>query len=100
MFEWHCKYTIDPFRADVTNNYVTALAGGKTKGELEAANSNQRRFGYIRSLKYLVMLGARIDVVEAPIWNFKAYLLGVGVKIDSCMNRDSMFLRFESIQKF
>ncbi len=46
------------------------------------------------------MLGARIDVVEAPIWNFKAYLLGVGVKIDSCMNRDSMFLRFESIQKF
>ncbi len=21
------------------------------------------------------MLGARIDVVEAPIWNFKAYLL-------------------------
>ncbi len=21
------------------------------------------------------MLGARIDVVEAPIWNFKAYLM-------------------------
>ncbi len=27
-------------------------------------------------------------------------LIGVGEKIDSCMNRDSMFLRFESIQKF
>ncbi len=51
------------------HDYVTALAGGKTKGELEAAHSNQRRFSNIRSLKYqlVVMLGARIDVVEAPI---------------------------------
>ncbi len=59
------------------HDYVTALAGGKTKGKLEEANSNQHRFGYIRSLKYhlVVMLGARIDVVQSPIWNFIAYLL-------------------------
>ncbi len=56
---------------------MTALAGGKTKWKLEAAHSNQHRFVYTRSLKYhlVVMLGARIDVVEAPIWNVKAYLL-------------------------
>ncbi len=33
------------------------------------------------------MLGARIDVVEAPIWNFKAYLLPLPDKKkndDSC----------------
>ncbi len=55
---------IDPFRADVT---VTSQRMWRQK--LEGAHSNQRRFGYIRSLKYnlVVMLGARIDVVEAPI---------------------------------
>ncbi len=54
------------------HDYVAALAGGKTKGKLEAANSNQRRFGYIRSLKYhlVVMLGARIDVVQPQIRNY------------------------------
>ncbi len=63
-----CTFKIDP-----------ALAGGKTMRKLEAANSNQRRFGYIRSLKYhlLVMLGARIYVVEASIWNLITYLLPV-----------------------
>ncbi len=35
------------------------------------------RFVYTKSLKYhlVVMLDARIDVVEATIWNFNAYLL-------------------------
>ncbi len=59
------------------HNYVTALAGGKTKGKLEAANSNLHRLqtSYIRSLKYhlVVMLGARIDIVQAPIWDLIAY---------------------------
>ncbi len=55
--------TVYPFRADLT---ITSQRNGKTKLKLEAANSTQRRFGYIRSLKYhlVVMLGARIDVVE------------------------------------
>ncbi len=65
-----CKLlmTYSPFLSR-HHDYVTALAGGKTEGELEAAHSNQRRFGYIRSLKYrlVVMLGARIDTVQAPI---------------------------------
>ncbi len=58
------------------HDYITSLAGGKTKQKLEAAYSNQRRFFCTRSLKYhlVVMLGARI-VVEAPILNCKAYLL-------------------------
>ncbi len=45
-------------------------------GKLEAANSKRRRFGYIRSLKYhlVVMLGAKIDV-ETSIRNFNADLL-------------------------
>ncbi len=30
------------------------------------------------------MLGARIDVVEAPIWNFKAYLLPLPDKKKRC----------------
>ncbi len=32
------------------------------------------------------MLGARIDVVEAPVWNFKAYLMPLPEKKndDSC----------------
>ncbi len=73
-FKWEA---IDPFRADV--KIVTAPAGGKTKQKLEAANSKQRRFGYTRCFKYnlVVMLGARIDVVEALIWNFNAYLLSL-----------------------
>uniref|UniRef100_A0A672KZ15 Ankyrin repeat and SOCS box containing 13 n=1 Tax=Sinocyclocheilus grahami TaxID=75366 RepID=A0A672KZ15_SINGR len=68
---------------------VTALAGGsKTKGKLEAAHSNQRRFGYIRSLKYhlVVMLGARIDLIQPQIRNLIAYLLPLPDKKnnDSC----------------
>ncbi len=56
----YTKKSMVPFRAYVT--IVTALAGGKTKGK-------RRRFGYVRSLKYnlVVMLGAKINVVEAPI---------------------------------
>ncbi len=48
---------------------MSALAGGKTKRKLEAANSKQHRFGYTESLKHhlVVMLGAVIDVVEASI---------------------------------
>ncbi len=66
-------YLIDPFCADVK----ITLAVGKTKEKLEVANSNQHRFGYTRSLKYnlVVMLGARIDVVQPPIRNLIAYLL-------------------------
>ncbi len=47
------------------------------------ANSNQRRFVYTRSLKHhlIVMLGARINVVEASIWNFKACMLSLPDKI-------------------
>ncbi len=77
-FKWE---GIDPFRADV--KIVTALAGGKTKQKLEAANSKQHRFGYTRCFKYnaVVMLGARIDVLDsiwkASIWNFNAYLLSL-----------------------
>ncbi len=50
---------------------------GQPQGKLEAAHSNQRRFGYIRSLKYhlVVMLGARIDVIQPQIRNLIAYLL-------------------------
>ncbi len=46
-------------------------------GKLEAAHSNQRRFGYIRSLKYhlVVMLGARINVIQPQIRNLIAYLM-------------------------
>ncbi len=53
------------------------LAGGKSKGELEVAHSNQRIFGYIKNLKYhlLVMMGARIDVIQPQIRNLIAYLL-------------------------
>ncbi len=53
-----------------------ALAGGETKRKQEAAHSNQRRFGYMRRFKYhlVVMLGARIDVLEASIWHFNTYL--------------------------
>ncbi len=56
---------------------MSCLAGGKTKGKLEAAHSSQRRFGYIRSLKYhlVVMLGARIDVIQPQIRNLIADLL-------------------------
>ncbi len=61
-------HDIDPFRADVT---ITSQR--KTKRKLEAANSNQRRFVNTRSLKhhFVVILGARIDVVEASIRFFK-----------------------------
>ncbi len=47
--------------------------------KLEAANSKQRRFGYTRSLKYhlVVMLSARIDVVEASIRSLYTYLLSL-----------------------
>ncbi len=40
------------------------------------------RLSYIRSLKYhlVVMLGARIDVVETSIRNFYAYLLSLPAK--------------------
>ncbi len=60
-----------PFQGQ-RHDYVTALAGGKTKRKLEAAHLKQRRFIYTRSLKYhlVMMLGARIDVVEAPIFLF------------------------------
>ncbi len=46
-------------------------------GKLEVAHSNQRRFGYIRSLKYhlVVMLGARINVIQPQIRNLIAYLM-------------------------
>ncbi len=49
-------------------------ANCKTK---EAACSNQHRFGYIRSLKYhlVVMLYARIDIIQPLIRNLIAYLL-------------------------
>ncbi len=41
------------------------------------AHSNQRIFGYIKNLKYhlLVMMGARIDVIQPQIRNLIAYLL-------------------------
>ncbi len=44
---------------------------------MERAHSNQRRFGYTRSLKYhlVVMLGARIDVIQPQIRNLIVYLL-------------------------
>ncbi len=83
------------------HDYVTALAGGKTKRKLRwpiqtstdiwkavgaktcATNVLTRTYALTRSLpinsslKYrlVVMLGARIDIVQAPIWNFIAYLL-------------------------
>ncbi len=76
------------------NDYVTALAGGKTKAKLEAAHSNQHRFGYTRSLKYnlVVMLGARINRVQTPIWNFIAYLLPLPDKkpTTAVVKRDKM----------
>ncbi len=43
---------------------------------METAHSNQCRFGYTRSLKYnlVVMLGARIDVIQTQIGNLIVYL--------------------------
>ncbi len=52
-------------------------ASCKTKGKLKAAHSKQCRFGYISSLKYnlVVMLGARMDIIQPQIRNLIAYLL-------------------------
>jgi len=52
----------------LTSHLRLVLAGGKTKGKLEAANINQHRFGYIKSLKchLAVLLGAIIDREQAP----------------------------------
>ncbi len=72
MLELCCTLLLDIFTGKEEKKYC-----GKTKGKLEAALSNQRRFGYIMSLQYflVVILGARIDIIQPQIRNFMAYLL-------------------------
>ncbi len=88
--------SIDPFLRRC-HDYVTVVAGKPKKrgnytvwGKLEAAHLNQCRFGYIRSLKchLVVMLGTRIEVVQALIWNVIAYLLPSKKQTTAVVKRD------------
>ncbi len=54
------------------------------------------RFGNIRSLKYLVvMMGARIDVVQAPIWNVITYTI-----LPKVLGRPLLMNRFDYFSNF